>query len=79
MIYDAIARHEEFYDLATDPREVHDLLENRNPQFPAPIYYKLRSAVLALMKHHARLTPLLQRENLSPEVREELEALGYVE
>ena len=79
LIYDAIARHEEFYDLATDPREVHDLLENRNPQFPAPIYYKLRSAVLALMKHHARLTPLLQRENLSPEVREELEALGYVE
>jgi choline-sulfatase len=79
LIYDPLARREEFYDLGSDPGETHDLVA-------AGIPASLRREYAA---HRAELQKLLDRQParrlhggprvLPGDVKDELRALGYLE
>ena len=77
LIYDAVSDTETLYDLAADPAEEKNLLADGGA--PPPAYAALARELAALRARHAKLRSREMEQNLSPEVVEELRALGYVE
>jgi arylsulfatase A-like enzyme len=79
LLYDAVARKEEFYDLAADPTESEDLLSDRDGDFPADAYQGHRAQMLELLARHAAAPPGRASVPLTQDVIDELQALGYIE
>jgi len=79
LIHDANSNQTQFYDLVSDPNEALDLLEHRDGNFPAEIFQRHMTKTRELMQRHRDLEPERRPEELTPEVRRELESLGYIE
>ena len=79
LIFDALARREELYDLAADPLELDNLMLKRDARFPESAYKTLREALQEYLARHSRIPLPSASMPLNPEVVKELRALGYIE